>query len=110
MTEFLKITEDVKTKLMAYGFRLAQANPRKNDRWDIMWALPVPAVPRPGCMPAEIVIGKRNTEFQPFVAWHCFNGNSYAWGDYNQTFEGAFDCALDKLCRELGIERERSAE
>ena len=94
-----------RAKMIAYGTQLALDNPRKNDRWDIVWAMPVPVVPQKGCLPCEIVIGNRHTEFQPFVAWHCFGGNSYAWGHYCQTFDGAFDCAMDKLCRELGLER-----
>ena len=85
--------EEVKAKLVLYGKQLALDNPRKNDRWDIVWAMPVPVVPQKGCLPCEIVIGNRHTEFQPFVGAYC------------QTFEGAFDCAMDKMCRELGLER-----
>jgi len=99
--------EEVKAKLVLYGKQLALDNPRKNDRWDIVWAMPVPVVPQKGCLPCEIVIGNRHTEFQPFVAWHCFGGNSYAWGAYCQTFEGAFECAMDKMCREIGLNIER---
>lgn len=97
--------EEVRVKMILYGQQLALDNPRKNDRWDIVWAMPVPVEPQKGCLPCEIVIGNRHTEFQPFVAWHCFGGNSYAWGHYCQTFDGAFDCAMEKLCRELGLER-----
>jgi len=98
--------EERRAKMIALGKQLALDNPRKNDIWDIVWAMPVPVAPQKGCLPCEIVIGNRHTEFQPFVAWHCFGGNSYAWGAYCQTFEGAFDCAMDKMCRELGIREE----
>ena len=95
--------EEVAVQLKLYGQQLALDNPRKNDRWDIVWAMPVPSVPQKGCLPCEIVIGNRHTEFQPLVAWHCFGGNSFAWGHDCQTFVGAFNFAMDKMCRELGI-------
>ena len=94
---------EARAQLVIYGKELALINPRKNDRWDIVWAIPVPGETPKGCLPCEIVIGKRHTDFQPYVAWHCFGGNSYAWGHYCQTFDGAFDCAIEKLCREVGI-------
>ena len=52
----------------------------------------------------EIVIGDRHTDFQPYVAWHCFRMESYAWGHYCQTFGGAFDCALEKIKKELHLD------
>ena len=104
MNIYVKHPEDVKVELMAYGRKLAEENPQKNDRWDIEWCLPVPVVPRVGELSAEIVIGNRHTDFQPYVAWYRFGGKNYAYGDYCQTFDGAFNCAIQKMCRELGIE------
>lgn len=79
------------------GMEYARKNPRKNDRWDIVWAIPVSD-------DTEIVIGDRHTDFQPFVAWHCFHGKEYSWGHYCQTFSGAFDCALEKIRKELKLD------
>lgn len=92
-----------RAKLVALGTQLALDNPRKNDNWDIVWTLPVTTVPQKGCLPCEIVIGNRHTDFQPYVAWHCFGGNSYAWGHYCQTFDGAFDEAMGKWGKEMGL-------
>ena len=94
---------DRRARMIEYGTQLAAQNPRKNGEYDIIWVLPVPIAPQKGCLPCEIVIGKRNTEFQPYVAWHCFGGISYAWGAYCQTFEGAFECAMEKWRREMGV-------
>ena len=101
----MTMTDTAKANLIAYGRKIAEENPQKIDNWDIEWCIPVPVVPAKGCLPAEIVIGNRHTEFQPYVAWHCFGGKSYAWGAYCQTFDGAFDCAMEKLCREIGIDK-----
>lgn len=79
------------------GMEYAQKNPRKNDRWDIVWAIHVGD-------DTEIVIGNRHTDFQPFVAWHCFRGNAYSWGHYCNTFGGAFDCAMEKVRKELHLD------
>lgn len=94
---------EARAKLTLYGNQLALDNMRKNDNWDIIWAIPLPE--KPGERKCEIVIGNRHTEFQPFVAWHCFDGGSYAWGHYVQTFDDALDCAIDKICMELGIKK-----
>ena len=83
------------------GMEYARKNSRKNDNWDIVWAMPMPE--KDGERSCEIVIGDRHTRFEPFVAWHCFDGESYAWGHYCQTFGGAFDCALEKIRKELGL-------
>lgn len=106
----LLMTEIAKERLIAYGRKLAEENPQKNGNWDIEWCMRVPVVPGRGELPAEIVIGNRHTNFQPYVAWYRFNGEHYAWGDYCDTFDGAFECAMRKMCREIGIEIERSAE
>ena len=102
----MTMTDTAKANLIAYGRKIAEENPQKNGNWDIVWAMPVPSVPAKGCLPAEIVIGNRHTDFQPYVAWYRFGGSSYAYGDYCQTFGGAFECAMDKMCRELGIKIE----
>ena len=104
----LNLTESAKAKLIAYGRKLAEENPQKNGNWDIEWAMPVPAIPGKGELSAEIVIGNRHTSFQPYVAWYRFGGDSYTWGDYCNTFAGAFDCAMVKMCRELGLTIEGS--
>ncbi len=83
------------------GMEYARKNPRKNGNWDIIWAMPMPE--KDGERSCEIVIGDRHTRFEPFVAWHCFDGESYAWGHYCQTFVGAFGCALEKIRKELGL-------
>ena len=79
------------------GMEYARKVERKNDNWDIVWAIPVSD-------DTEIVIGDRHTDFQPYVAWHCFRMESYAWGHYCQTFGGAFDCALEKIKKELHLD------
>ena len=79
------------------GMEFARKYPRKNDNWDIVWAIPVSDN-------TEIVIGDRHTDFQPFVAWHCFRGKDYSWGHYCQTFGGAFDCAMEKVRKELHLD------
>ncbi len=55
---------------------------RMNDEWEIMVAVPTD----PG---VEIVIGKRNTDFLPYVVWCCYDGKQYRCGDYLQTYEQA---------------------
>ena len=83
------------------GMEYARKCERKNDNWDIIWAMPMPE--KDGERSCEIVIGNRHTRFEPFVAWHCFDGESYAWGHYCQTFGSAFDCAMEKIRKELGM-------
>lgn len=75
---------------------------RRNGSHEITFAMPV----RDG---VELVIGKRDTEFQPYVVWWCYDGNDYRYGDYTQTYEGALACLTRKLMRYFGIE-ERSEE
>lgn len=83
------------------GMKNAQNNPRKNAEWDIIWSVKMPS--KEGECPCEIVIGDRHTEFEPYVAWHCFNGNQYTWGHYCKTFAGALYEAIGKIKRELGL-------
>ena len=72
----------------------------------IIVAIPLPH--RDGWADCEVVIGKRSTKFQPWVAWLCFNGTDYAYGDYCQTYEGALRCAMEKLNREIETYCERN--
>ena len=65
----------------------------------IFYAQKVPKLP--GFRDTEVVIGMRPTEFCPFVAWLCFDGKDYAYGDYCQTLEGVIECANAKLEREM---------
>ena len=65
----------------------------------IIVAIPLPH--RDGWADCEVVIGKRQTEFQPWVAWLCFNGTDYAYGDYCQTYGEALQCANEKMKREM---------
>lgn len=97
--DFVSREEDVNkaVEIVHCGMDYAQKNPRKNDNWDIVWAIPVTD-------DTEIVIGDRHTDFQPYVAWHCFHGKNYSWGHYCQTFGGAFDCAMEKVRKELHID------
>lgn len=74
---------------------------RMNNIWEIMVAVPMPK--KPGESICEIVIGKRPTDFQPWVTWHCFSGTSYTWGHYCQTFSEVFDCAVEKITKEAHI-------
>ena len=83
------------------GCAIAEHEKRKNADWDIEYIVKLPE--KPCEIPCEIVIGNRHTEFEPYVAWHCFGGNMYAWGHYCQTLEQAMECAKDKIRRELGI-------
>ena len=83
------------------GMEYARKNPRKNGEWDIIWAMPMPE--KEGERSCEIVIGDRHTQFEPFVAWHCFDMESYAWGHYCNTFGGAFEEAIEKMRKELGM-------
>ena len=84
-------------ELMYTGLEAARKNPRQNDNWDIVWVLYLGNG-------VEIVIGDRHTDFQPYVAWHCFNGNNYSWGHYCQTFGEAFLQAVEKIGHELHID------
>ena len=84
-------------EIVHMGMEYARKAERKNDEWDIVWAVPVSD-------DTEIVIGDRHTEFQPYVAWHCFRKEHYSWGHYCQTFGGAFDCAMEKICKELHLD------
>ena len=72
---------------------------RKNLEWDIEVAIPLPE--KEGWRKEEVVIGNRHTDFQPYVAWLCFEEKDYAYGDYCQTYEEALKCAMDKLDREM---------
>ena len=85
------------SEIVHCGMEFARKYPRKNDNWDIVWSIPVSD-------DTEIVIGDRHTDFEPYVAWHCFRGESYAWGHYCQTFGGAFDCAMEKVRNELHLD------
>lgn len=71
----------------------------------IIVAIPLPH--RDGYADAEVVIGKRDTKFDPWVAWMCFDGTNYAHGDYCQTYTGALKCAMAKLEREVQFYGER---
>ena len=86
------------------GKIIAEQNPRKNLEWDIECIIPVQKFNDDESV--EIVIGNRHTEFQPYVAWHCFNGNGYSWGHHCQTEQGAKEEAKYKLIKELGMYRE----
>lgn len=97
MEELQKIYDE----LFLCGCANAVLNPRKNDIWDIVCAVALPE--KAGERKCEIVIGKRNTRFQPYVAWHCFDGNSYAWGHYVDTIGEAWECCKEKIRKELGI-------
>lgn len=77
---------------------------RMNDNWEIVFTVDLPT--RMGERTCEIVIGDRHTEFEPFVAWHCFGGSDYAWGHYCQTIEEATECAITKVAQELGCDDE----
>lgn len=97
----LSLAVNTTAELVHMGMEYAQKNPRKNGEWDIIWAMPMPE--KEGERSCEIVIGDRHTQFEPFVAWHCFDMESYAWGHYRQTFGGAFDEAMEKIRKELGM-------
>ena len=88
-------------EIVRVGMEYAKNIQRKNDEWDIVWAMPLPE--NEGERSCEIVIGDRHTQFEPFVAWHCFDRESYAWGHYCNTFGGAFEEAIEKLRKELGM-------
>ena len=77
---------------------------RMNGNYEIIMAVKLPT--KKGERECEIVIGDRKTEFEPYVAWHCFGGRSYAWGYYCQTLEEAISCAIDKVQRELYCDQE----
>ena len=81
-------------ELVAESTRVNEATGHK-----IIVAIPLPH--RDGWADAEVVIGKRPTEFQPWVAWMCFDKTNYAYGDYCQTYEEAIMCAIEKLKREM---------
>lgn len=81
---------------------------RKNAEWDIIMGVNMPL--KYGELPCEIVIGDRHTDFEPYVAWHCFNGNSYSWGHYCSTIECAIECAVEKVKNELGCTLEYARE
>ena len=89
-------------EIVHYGMEYARKIERKNDNWDIVWAIPMPK--KEGERFCEIVIGDRHTRFQPYVAWHCFDMESYAWGHYENTFAGDLLEALSKCVREIGEE------
>lgn len=72
---------------------------RINGDHEIIFTVKMPE--QKGCLPCEIVIGKRDTAFEPYVAWHCFGGNSYSWGHYVQTKEDAMEEVIDKAKHEL---------
>jgi len=94
-------TKQLLTAISSAGFVNAMQNPRKNEEWDIEWVFPCPK--KEGEPLCEIVIGNRHTEFQPYVAWHCFSGNSYAWGHYCNSLPDAFEEAMYKLMNEIGL-------
>ena len=99
--EVLSVAVNTTAELVRMGMEYARKTERKNGEWDIIWAMPMPE--KEGERSCEIVIGDRHTEFEPFVAWHCFDMESYAWGHYRNTFGGAFDEAIEKMRKELGI-------
>lgn len=72
---------------------------RTNGDHEIIFTVKMPE--KPGERSCEIVIGKRDTEFEPYVAWHCFDGTSYAWGHYVQTWEDAMEEVVSKVKDEL---------
>lgn len=49
---------------------------RINGDHEIIFTVKMPE--KPGERSCEIVIGKRDTAFEPYVAWHCFGGNAYS--------------------------------
>ena len=77
---------------------------RMNDNCEIIMSVNLPT--RKGEQTCEIVIGDRHTDFEPYVAWHCFGGESYAWGHYCQTLDEALECAIDKIIHEIGCDEE----
>lgn len=92
----IDIAVEQTAEVVCAGMEYARKNPRKNDNWDIVWAIPVSD-------DTEIVIGDRHTDFCPYVAWYCYNGSDYRTGDYTQTFGVVFQCALEKVRKELGL-------
>lgn len=72
---------------------------RINGDHEIIFTVKMPE--KPGERSCEIVIGKRDTEFEPYVAWHCFDGTSYTWGHYVQTWEDAMEEVVFKVKDEL---------
>lgn len=72
---------------------------RMNSEWIIIMGVKLPT--RYGEPECEIVIGDRGTEFEPYVAWHCFEGDSYCWGHYCGNILGAIREAKDKIRNEL---------
>ena len=99
---FVDLAKMQTAEIVYAGREYARKCERKNDNWDIIWAMPMPE--KDGERSCEIVIGDRHTKFEPFVAWHCFDMESYSWGHYCQTFGGAFDCALEKIRKELKLD------
>lgn len=75
---------------------------RKNCEWDIIMGVQLPI--KYGERPCEVVIGDRHTDFEPYVAWHCFDGKSYSWGHYCDTLDQAIECAIEKVRMELGCD------
>lgn len=63
---------------------------RMNGNHEILVAVPVNDR-------TEIVIGKRNTEFQPYAVWYCYNGNDYETGAYVETYNGALNVLADRI-------------
>ena len=55
------------------------------------------AIPLDDCNTKEIVIGKRETEFLPYVVWKCYNGTDYQAGDYCQTYLDALESAMKRV-------------
>lgn len=72
---------------------------RTNGDHEIIFTVKMPE--KPGERSCEIVIGKRDTEFEPYVAWHCFDGESYTWGHYCQTIQGAMEEVIEKVRNEM---------
>lgn len=82
---------------------LAKQKNYRHLEWDIEYVIPV--IKKNG-ESLFIVIGNRHTEFQPYVAWHWFGDDNFAWGHYCQTEREAQIEAMDKLKNEFGIWRE----
>ena len=81
--------------------QLVEQTDRVNEATGHKIIISIPLPHRDGYADCEVVVGKRPTRFQPWVAWLCFDGKNYAYGDYCQTYFGALECALIKLRREM---------
>lgn len=99
ISHMLKRTESVNERYQKLLDRFGD-KVRMNDSTGhiIFFAVPVPKIP--GFRDTEVVVGMRNTEFQPYVAWLSFDGVDYAYGDYCQTLDDVFECANEKFERE----------